>query len=59
MLWADDNFSSLVQLKYLEKRLSRDTKLNENYRYTIHEDLEKGYFITVPDAHKVVQRSDK
>ena len=50
MLWADDNiqlpnnyFSSLVQLKSLEKRLSRDTTLNENYANTIREDLEKGY----------------
>ena len=60
MLWADDNiqlpnndFSSLVQFKFLEKRLSRDTTLNENYANTIREDLEKGYLITVPDAHKV------
>ena len=37
MLWADDNiqlpnnyFSSLVQLKSLEKRLSRDPTLNDN-----------------------------
>ena len=50
MLWADDNiqlpnnyFSSLVQLKSLEKRLSRDTSLKENYANTIREDLEKGY----------------
>ena len=66
MLWADDNiqlpnnyFSSLVQLKSLEKRLSRDTSLKENYANTIREDLEKGYLITVHDAHKVEQRSDK
>ena len=66
MLWADDNvelpnnyFSSLVQLKSLGKRLSRDTSLKENYANTIREDLEKGYLITVPDAHKVEQRSGK
>ena len=66
MLWADDNvqlpnsyFSSLVQLKSLEKRLSRDTSLKETYANTIREDLEKGYLITVPDAHKVEQRSDR
>ena len=66
MLWADDNiqlpnnyFSSLIQLKSFEKRLSRDTTLNENYANTIREDLEKVYLITVPDAHKVEQRSDK
>ena len=66
MLWADDNiqlpnnyFSSLVQLKSLEKRLSRDTSLKETYANTIREDLEKGYLITVPDAHKFEQRSNK
>ena len=66
MLWAEDNiqlpnnyFSSLVQLKSLEKRLSRDTSLKENYANTIREDLGNGYLITVPDAHKVEQRSDK
>ena len=48
MLWADDNiqlpnnyFSSLVQLKSLEKRLSRDTSLKETYANTIREDLKK------------------
>ena len=66
MLWADDNiqlpnnyFSSLIQLKSLEKRLSRDTTLKENYAKTISEDLEKGYVIPIPDAHMVEQRSDK
>ena len=66
MLWANDNiqlpnnyFSSLVQLKSLEKRLSRDTSLKEKYANTIREHLVKGYLITVPDAHKVEQRSDK
>ena len=48
MLRADDNFqlpnsyfSSLVQLKSLEKRLWRDTTLKENYAKIISEDLEK------------------
>ena len=66
MLWADDNiqlpnnyFLSLLQLKSLEKRLSRDTSLKENYANTIREDFEKGYLITFNDAHKVEQRSDK
>ena len=66
MLWADDNiqlpnnyFSSLVQLKSLEKRLRRDTSFKENYANTVREDLGKGYLITVPDAHKVEQWSDK
>ena len=59
MLWADDNIQSLVLLKSLEKRLSRDTTLKENYAKTISEDLEKGYEIPIPDAHMVEQRSDK
>ena len=67
MLWADDNvqlpnnyvFSSLVQLKSLKKGLSRDTSLKENYANTIREDLDKGYLIRDPDAHKVEQRSNK
>ena len=66
MLWADDNiplpnnyFLSLVQLKFLEKRLSRDTKLKEKHTKTISEDLEKGYVIPISDAHMVEQRSDK
>ena len=66
MLWADDNFqlpnnnfSSLVQLKSLEKRLSRDTTLKEFNAKTISEDLEEGYVIQIPDAHMVKQLSDK
>ena len=66
MLWADDNiqlpnnyFSSLVQLKSLRKRLLRDSSLKDDYANIIREHLAKGYLITVHDAHKVVQRSDK
>ena len=33
--------------------------MKENYASTIREDLEKGYLITVPDSHKVEQRSNK
>ena len=65
MLWAADNtklpynyFSSLVQLKSLEKRLAKDEDLREKYTSTIKEDLNKGYVIEVPDAHKVENRSD-
>ena len=65
MLWAADNtqlpnnyFSSLVQLKSLEKRLAKGD-LREKYTSTIKEDLNKGYVIEVPDAHKVECRSDK
>ena len=46
MLWAADNtklpnsyFSSLVQLKSLEKRLAKDEDLREKYTSTIKEDL--------------------
>ena len=66
MLWAVDNtklpnnyFSSLVQLKSLEKRLAKDEDLREKYTSTIKEVLNKGYVIEVPDAHKVENRSDK
>ena len=65
MLWAADNtklpnnyFSSLVQLKSLEKRLAKDD-LREKYTSTIKEDLNKGYVIEVPNGHKVENRSDK
>ena len=66
MLWAADNtklannyFSSLVQLKSLEKRLAKDEELREKYTSTIKEDRIKGYVIEVPEAHKVENRSDK
>ena len=66
MLWAADDtqfpnnyFSSLVQLKSLEKRLAKDEDLREKYTSTIKEDLNKGYVIEVPDSHKVENRSDK
>ena len=65
MLWAADNtklpnnnFSSVVQLKSLEKRLAKDEDLIEKYTSNIKEDLIKGYVIEVPDAHKVESRSD-
>ena len=66
MLWAADSiqlpnsyFSSLVQLKLLEKRLAKDEDLREKYTSTTKEDLNKGHVIEVPDAHKVESRSDK
>ena len=43
----------------LSKTLSRDTTLKKNYANTILENLEKCYLNTVPDAHKVEQRSDE
>ena len=66
MLWAADNirlpnnyFSSLVQLKSLEKLLAKDEDLREKYTSTIKEDLKKGSVIEVPDAHKFESRSHK
>ena len=66
MLWAADNtklpnnyFSSLVQLKSLEKRLAKDEDLRENYTSTVKEDLNKGYVNEAPDAHTVENRSGK
>ena len=48
-----------MQLKPLEKRLATDEDLREKYTSTIKEDLNNGYVIEVPDAHKVESRSDK
>ena len=66
MLWAEDNielpnnfFSALVQLKSLEKRLTKDQTLREKYSNTIKEDLDKGYVVGVKDAHKVESRSER
>ena len=38
-------FSSLVQLKYIEKRLAKEEDLTENNSGTLKEDLDKGYVI--------------
>ena len=66
MLWAEDNielpnnyFSALVQLKSLEKRLTKDQTLRDKYSCTIKEDLDKGYVVRVKDAHKVESRSER
>ena len=66
MLWADENvripskyFSFLVLLKSLDKRLSRDKTLKENYAKAISDDLEKRYVNTVPDAQMVEEGPDK
>ena len=48
-----------MQLKSLEKRLAKDEDLREKYISTIKEDLNKGYVIEVPDAHKFESRPDK
>ena len=66
MLWAEDNielpnnyFSALVQLKSLEKRLTKDQTLREKYSNTIKEDLDKGYVVRVKDAQRVESRSER
>ena len=48
-----------MQLKSLEKRLAKDEDLREKYTSTTNDDLNKGYVIEVPDAHKVENRYDK
>ena len=55
MLWAeksimlpDNHYSSLVQLKLLEKCLAKDPHLRDQYSKTIEDDLSKGYVIQVP-----------
>ena len=57
MLWVEDDvalpnnyYSSLVQLKSLEKRLAKDESLKERYAATIKEDLDKGYVIKTPSS---------
>ena len=63
MLWAEESimlpdnyYSSLVQLKSLEKRLAKDPHLRDQYSKTIEDDLSKGYVIEVP-PHKFSNRS--
>ena len=64
MLWNDKEstlpnnfFSSLAQLKSLEKRLDKDPSLREKYAETIREDIQKGYVIAVK-AHDPKSRAD-
>ncbi|XP_063728551.1 uncharacterized protein LOC134856114 [Symsagittifera roscoffensis] len=63
MLWAEESimlpdnyYSSLVQLKSLEKRLAKDPHLRDQYSKTIEDDLSKGYVIQVP-PHNFSNRS--
>ena len=62
MLWAEDDsslpnnyFSALVQLKSLERRLTKDADLKEQYSKTIQDDFSKGYIVNVDkgDCFKV------
>ena len=66
MPWAENNieqtnnfFSALVQLKSLEKRLTKGQILKEKYSNTIKEDLDKGLAVRVKDAHKMESRSER
>ena len=65
MLWIDSNvtlansyYSSLVQFKTLERRLSKDRELREKCAYLIREDIRKGYVATV-EPHDPRKRSDR
>ena len=63
MLWAADNiylpdnfYASLVQLKFLEKRLEKNLNLKTQYASDIRSDVEKGYVVLVsPHDSKSVQ----
>ena len=44
----DNYYSSLLQIKSLEKRLAKDPHLRNQYSKTIEDDLNKGYVIQVP-----------
>ena len=44
----DNYYSTLVQLKSLEKRLAKDPQLGKQYSKTIEENLSKGYVSPVP-----------
>ena len=65
MLWSDNDvslpnnyYSSLAQLKSLEKRLDKDPLLREKYTETIREDISKGYVITV-NPHDPSSRAER
>ena len=49
----------MVQLKCLEKQLTKDQSLREKHSNTINEDLDKGCVVRVKDAHKVESRSER
>ena len=51
-------FSSLAQLKSLEKRLDKDPSLREKHAETISDNIQKGYIITVK-AHDPKSRADR
>ena len=55
---ANNYYSSLTQLKTLERRLSKDPELRERYADTIKEDVRKGYVVTL-ESHDPRKRSDQ
>ena len=66
MLWANDDldlpnnyYSALVQLKSLEKRLSKDEELRSKYSKNINDDVEKGYVFRVENPKDPSQRSKR
>ncbi|XP_075256623.1 uncharacterized protein LOC142349095 [Convolutriloba macropyga] len=66
MLWANDDvdlpnnyYSALVQLKSLEKRLSKDEELRSKYSKNINDDVEKGYVFRVENPKGPSQRSKR
>ena len=66
MLWANDDidlpnnyYSALVQLKSLEKRLSKDEELRSKYSKNINDDVEKGYVFRVENPKDSSQRSKR
>ena len=63
MIWIDsgvslpnDYYSSLVQLKTLERRLSKDPELRERYTDTIREDIMKERTVEPHDPRKQSDR---
>ena len=66
MLWSSNEFklpnnyfSALVQLKSLEKRLSKDSDLRERYAQTIREDLSKNYDVKVQNREETEHQPDR
>ena len=48
-MYPNNYYSSLVQLKSLEKKLDKDLDLRVKYTETIDSDIAKGYVIKVDD----------
>ena len=66
MLWAIDDldlpnnyYSALVQLKSLEKMLSKDEEFRSKYSKNINDDVEKGYVFRVENPKDPSQQSKR